>query len=176
MTNTTIRNTLALLLSATLAACGEEGPPDTYSIDAAVPEWQQEAIRAAVGEWCDTAGLCPDEVPPGTAGGQRNGLIRVLGDYHERPGTENSAAVNWPNANDIWISPEASADAFKLYVSTLHEVFHWCSNDHLEDSPLMTERGITQEERYFGQIDQVAVDYLKLACAPFLRQSLNVEQ
>lgn len=160
------RPLLALTLLA--CACGEEGPPSTYSIDAAVPEMQKEVIRAAVSEWCDVAGLCPEEVPPGSAGGQSNGLIRVLGDYRARKGTENSDAVNWPGTNDIWISPEASADPFKLYVSTLHEVFHWCSNDHLDGSPLMTVRGIPQEERYFGAIDQAAVDHLKLACAPFL--------
>lgn len=153
----------ALMLSATLLACGREPPPDFLSIDSAFSEAEAETIRSAADAWCDAVGWCPEEVIWADRG--RITLVDDLPSTNEAvracpPGATCTVSARWLSGGNILIARNRlyPDDLGWLWTYTAHEMGHHCS-DHL-DTGLMSTLAFASA----NTIDDAAIKSWRQGC------------
>lgn len=131
-----------LVLVFLLAACARQAP-DSFSISPEFSPEVRETIRAAVFDWCDATGDCPEEVGWSERG--RFELVESLGDDSDDPDCPEGRTCIRAGNNDgdvIRIArdrPDAD-DLSVTWTIAAHEWGHYCIEGHLDDGLMAAVR------------------------------------
>ena len=115
---------LALLAAG---GCSRDTPPEHYTFDATISEPQREAYRAAVDAWCDAAAYCPSEALSAERGHVWASTTFAFGSF---------SAFNTGDGVVFRADQPLMQDMVAFYNAALHEIAHYCIDDHVERSSL----------------------------------------
>lgn len=146
-------------------ACGAPEPPRYVSLDNEFSIGERESIRAAIDDWCDAVGWCPEE-----QGWTERGRFVLVDDLPESDFTERvcppgktckTSAHNDGDNIEIARNRPRSDSLDALWTIAAHEVGHYCLPGEHTKNGLMAAAHAPADVL---EIDETAVSAWKDGC------------